>query len=112
MQGGGACGDVAARARRLRGMWDDGGPQARADAKADAKQHDAIFTELMQECKHSAPGARLSARLRTALERYAASSLPCFASQVFEQVRKRYSTFTSPRPTVDSHPRVSPISPH
>lgn len=66
MQGGGACGDVAARARRLRGMWDDGGPQA----KADAKQHDAIFNELMQECKHSAPGARLSARLRTALERY------------------------------------------
>ncbi|CAK1594787.1 unnamed protein product [Parnassius mnemosyne] len=35
----------------------------------DLKQHDAVFNELMQECKHSAPGARLSARLRTALER-------------------------------------------
>ncbi|XP_053619758.1 protein fem-1 homolog C [Plodia interpunctella] len=33
------------------------------------KQHDAVFNELMRECKHSAPGARLSARLRTSLER-------------------------------------------
>lgn len=58
-------GGAEARLRRLRGMLDEGGPQA----KAEAKQHDAIFSELMQECKHSAPGARLSARLRTALER-------------------------------------------
>lgn len=67
--GGGAGGGVAVRARRLRGMWDDGGPQA----KADAKQHDVIFNELMQECKHSAPGARLSARMRTMLERWVLS---------------------------------------
>ncbi|XP_045780250.1 protein fem-1 homolog C isoform X1 [Maniola jurtina] len=38
-------------------------------APSDAKHCDAVFNELMQECKHSAPGARLSARLRTALER-------------------------------------------
>lgn len=60
MHGGGG-----SRARRLRGLWDEG----RAPAKAEAKQHDALFGELMQECKHSAPGARLSARLRTMLER-------------------------------------------
>ncbi|CAB3258622.1 unnamed protein product [Arctia plantaginis] len=55
-------------------MWEEsegsstkrGGSRSIADP---AKLHDAVFQELMQECKHSAPGARLSARLRTALER-------------------------------------------
>ncbi|VVC87133.1 unnamed protein product, partial [Leptidea sinapis] len=34
-----------------------------------SKHHDALFHDLMEECKHSAPGARLSAKVRTALER-------------------------------------------
>ncbi|CAH2058936.1 unnamed protein product, partial [Iphiclides podalirius] len=55
-------------------MWEedtseDGNGEAGAGKNLDIKQHDVVFNELMQECKHSAPGARLSARLRTALER-------------------------------------------
>ncbi|XP_037301091.1 LOW QUALITY PROTEIN: sex-determining protein fem-1-like, partial [Manduca sexta] len=38
-----------------------------------AKQPEAVFNELMQECKYSAPGACLSARLRTSLERMSPS---------------------------------------
>lgn len=58
------------------GMWqeeagscagnDGGGSKRLAET---ARAHDAIFNELMVECKFSAPSARLSARLRTALER-------------------------------------------
>ncbi|XP_049880625.1 protein fem-1 homolog A isoform X2 [Pectinophora gossypiella] len=50
-------------------MWEEGASGDGSSNKAESKQHDALFSELMQECKHSAPGARLSARLRTALER-------------------------------------------
>ncbi|XP_068625734.1 protein fem-1 homolog C [Battus philenor] len=54
-------------------MWEEGagasGDGAGAGKNYDIKHHDTVFNELMQECKHSAPGARLSARLRTALER-------------------------------------------
>lgn len=57
-------------------MWEEGGSSSGANsaggaAKAflDMAKHDAVFNELMQECRHSAPGARLSAKLRTALER-------------------------------------------
>ncbi|XP_022827194.1 protein fem-1 homolog A-A [Spodoptera litura] len=50
-------------------MWEGGGPSTSKQADA-ARQHDALFHELMQECRHSAPGARLSAKMRTALERY------------------------------------------
>ncbi|KAL4704035.1 hypothetical protein ACJJTC_015191 [Scirpophaga incertulas] len=32
------------------------------------KSPDALFSELMRECRHNAPGARLSAKLRSALE--------------------------------------------
>ncbi|XP_041978092.1 protein fem-1 homolog A [Aricia agestis] len=48
-------------------MWEEGTSSPKG--LPDSKQYDAVFNELMQECKHSAPGARLSARLRTALER-------------------------------------------
>ncbi|GBP44129.1 Protein fem-1 homolog A [Eumeta japonica] len=44
------------------------GPSPAKDTTA-FRHRDTVFNELMQECKHSAPGARLSARLRTALER-------------------------------------------
>ncbi|XP_048486625.1 protein fem-1 homolog A-A isoform X3 [Plutella xylostella] len=37
--------------------------------RAARRRLDAVFNELMQECRHSAPGARLSARLRNTLER-------------------------------------------
>ncbi|CAH2209014.1 jg10371 [Pararge aegeria aegeria] len=36
----------------------------------DAAYYDAVFDDLMHECKNNAPGARLSARLRKTLERY------------------------------------------
>ncbi|CAG9134836.1 unnamed protein product [Plutella xylostella] len=36
--------------------------------RAARRRLDAVFNELMQECRHSAPGARLSARLRNTLE--------------------------------------------
>lgn len=36
----------------------------------DESFNDAVASALMHECKHSAPGARLSARLRNTLERY------------------------------------------
>ncbi|KAJ0170662.1 hypothetical protein K1T71_013434 [Dendrolimus kikuchii] len=50
-------------------MWEEAGPSGASKSAVDvSRQHDAIFNELMQECKYSAPGARLSARLRTALE--------------------------------------------
>lgn len=48
-------------------MWPEG--SSGKSSSESAKQQEAIFNELMQECKYSAPGARLSARLRTALER-------------------------------------------
>ncbi|XP_039760452.1 protein fem-1 homolog C [Pararge aegeria] len=35
----------------------------------DAAYYDAVFDDLMHECKNNAPGARLSARLRKTLER-------------------------------------------
>lgn len=53
-------------------MWEDGSSEEgseEAGKNFDVKQYDNVFNELMQECKHSAPGARLSARLRTSLER-------------------------------------------
>ncbi|KAF9811084.1 hypothetical protein SFRURICE_012483 [Spodoptera frugiperda] len=55
-------------------MWEDGpsGPSTSKQADA-ARQHDALFHDLMQECRHSAPGARLSAKMRTALERMSPS---------------------------------------
>lgn len=45
-------------------MWREGEGEG-----ADKVLLDSIANELMQECKHSAPGARLSARVRTGLER-------------------------------------------
>jgi hypothetical protein len=60
-------------------MWEEGGSSAGGSGSNSiskfsdtslSKHHDAVFSELMRECKHSAPGARLSARLRTSLERY------------------------------------------
>ncbi|XP_049705246.1 protein fem-1 homolog A [Helicoverpa armigera] len=52
-------------------MWEEGSSSSAPgkDKQDVAKLHDATFHELMQECRHSAPGARLSAKLRTALER-------------------------------------------
>ncbi|XP_028176416.1 protein fem-1 homolog A [Ostrinia furnacalis] len=56
-------------------MWEEGSSNSAGSEKGGAKyvditkHHDAVFNELMRECKHSAPGARLSARLRTSLER-------------------------------------------
>ncbi|XP_026754117.2 protein fem-1 homolog A [Galleria mellonella] len=55
-------------------MWEDCNASAASTANIkllneNTKHHDAVFNELMRECKHSAPGARLSARLRTSLER-------------------------------------------
>nr|BAL61211.1 fem-1 homolog A-like protein [Locusta migratoria manilensis] len=35
-----------------------------------SNQKDALFNDLMQECKHAAPGARLSYQLRTKLEKF------------------------------------------
>lgn len=56
-------------------MWDDGSSGGASSGSGNnkgseaSKHQDAVFGELMRECKHSAPGARLSARLRTSLER-------------------------------------------
>ncbi|KAM3958636.1 ankyrin repeat protein mann-cup [Aphomia sociella] len=52
-------------------MWDEESSQDSVDSVKllNEKHQDAVFNELMRECKHSAPGARLSARLRTSLER-------------------------------------------
>ncbi|KAL0861190.1 hypothetical protein ABMA27_009671 [Loxostege sticticalis] len=55
-------------------MWEEGSNSSGSGNGSPkyvdiSKHHDAVFNELMRECKHSAPGARLSARLRTSLER-------------------------------------------
>ncbi|CAH0721353.1 unnamed protein product, partial [Brenthis ino] len=51
-------------------MWEESGSGSNSDKEfVDSKHYDAVFNDLMQECKHSAPGARLSARLRAELER-------------------------------------------
>ncbi|XP_038219572.1 protein fem-1 homolog CG6966 [Zerene cesonia] len=47
-------------------MWED---EIGDKSGVDSPQYDLVFNELMQECKHSAPGARLSAKVRTTLER-------------------------------------------
>ncbi|KAJ8715834.1 hypothetical protein PYW07_010316 [Mythimna separata] len=54
-------------------MWEEGGSSSSGGASSakhsELAKQEAIFNELMQECRHSAPGARLSAKMRTALER-------------------------------------------
>ncbi|KPJ10037.1 Protein fem-1-like CG6966 [Papilio machaon] len=52
-------------------MWEGGSNPSRpmGSKNLDIKNHDLVFNELMQECRHSPPGARLSKKLRAGLEK-------------------------------------------
>lgn len=54
-------------------MWFSSGEMSAEEEGQErdkAREHELVFVQLMHEVEHGAPGARLSARLRTALERY------------------------------------------
>lgn len=69
------CIKVAGLRPEARAMWEEGAGGSSSSGGTSSAKHselakqEAIFNELMQECRHSAPGARLSAKMRTALER-------------------------------------------
>ncbi|XP_050357480.1 protein fem-1 homolog A [Nymphalis io] len=53
-------------------MWDESGDSnssARDFQDSEKDDHDAVFNDLIEECKNNPAGARLSARLRKILER-------------------------------------------
>lgn len=51
----------------------------------EEKFYEAVSNALMKECKHSAPGARLSARLRNTLERYLLNVLTQLPALLIDQ---------------------------
>lgn len=52
-------------------MWRPGSNAGKpaGNKKLDVKNPDAVFTELMLECRNSVPGARFSKKLRAVLEK-------------------------------------------